>query len=156
MNITEFVICSFQYPITSMVSEGSAKKQILCTWSQNHRIIKVGKDHEDYPVQPSTYPQYCPITTRLRTTPTLSLNTSRDADPTTSLGSLFQCITTPPEKKFFLISNLTLSWHNLRPSPLILLLSPRRRGQPPPHHNLLSGSCREGKVKVPYSSDIFD
>ena len=36
------------------------------------------------------------------------LNTSRDGDSTTSLGSLFQCLTTLPVKKFFLISNLNL------------------------------------------------
>ena len=34
------------------------------------------------------------------------LNTSRDNDPTTSLGSPFQCITTPSKKKVLLISNL--------------------------------------------------
>jgi len=43
------------------------------------------------------------------------LNTSRDGDSTTSLGSLFQCLTTLSVKKFFLISNLNLPWHSLRP-----------------------------------------
>ena len=38
------------------------------------------------------------------------LNTSRDDDYTTSLGRLFQCLTTLSEKKFFLISNLSLPW----------------------------------------------
>ena len=37
---------------------------------------------------------------------TCFLNTSRDGDSTTSLDSLFQCPTTLPAKKFFLISNL--------------------------------------------------
>jgi len=55
------------------------------------------------------------------------LITSRDGDSTTSLGSLFQCFTTLSVKKFFLISNLNLPWHNLRPFPLIL--SPVRRDQ---------------------------
>ena len=32
------------------------------------------------------------------------------------------CLTTLPEKKFFLLSNLSLLWHNLKPLPLILLL----------------------------------
>ena len=49
------------------------------------------------------------------------LNTFRDSDLTTSLGSLFQCITTLLEK-FFLISNLNFPWHNLKPFPLILSL----------------------------------
>lgn len=42
----------------------------------------------------------------LSTTSTLSLNTSRGSDSTTSPGSLFQCITTLPEMKISLISNL--------------------------------------------------
>jgi len=45
-------------------------------------------------------------------TSTRFLNTYRDNHSTTSLGSLFQWITTLPEKKSFLISNLNLSWGN--------------------------------------------
>jgi len=56
----------------------------------------------------------------LSTTPKGFINTSRDGDSTTSLGSLFQCLTTLSVKKFFLISNLSLPWWNLRPFPLIL------------------------------------
>lgn len=37
----------------------------------------------------------------------LFLKTSKDGDPTTSLGSWFQCITILSESIFFLISNLT-------------------------------------------------
>ena len=55
-------------------------------------------------------------------TSTRFLNTPRDGDSTTSLGSLFQCLTTLSVKKFFLISSLNLPWCNLRPLPLILLL----------------------------------
>ena len=54
----------------------------------------------------------------LSITSTLSLNTFRDSDPTTSLGSLFQCSTNPSEKECFLISNLNLPWCNLKPLPL--------------------------------------
>ncbi|KAK4828611.1 hypothetical protein QYF61_000063 [Mycteria americana] len=50
------------------------------------------------------------------------LNTSRDGDSTTSLGSLFQCLITPSVKKNFLISSLNLPWCNLRPFPLVLSL----------------------------------
>ena len=53
---------------------------------------------------------------------TLLLNTSRDGDSTTSLGSPFQCPTTHPGKKYFLISSLNLPWCNLRPLPLVLSL----------------------------------
>ena len=45
-------------------------------------------------------------------------------------------LTTPFEKKIFLLSNLNLPQYNLRPFPLILSLLPGSRGQPPPHHNL--------------------
>ena len=55
----------------------------------------------------------------LSTTSTHRLNTSRDGDSTTSLGSLFQCLTTLLVK-FFLLSNLNLPWCNLRPFPLVL------------------------------------
>ncbi|KAK4817221.1 hypothetical protein QYF61_003745 [Mycteria americana] len=44
----------------------------------------------------------------------------RDGDSATSLGSLFQCLTTLSVKKNFLISNPNLPWHNLRPFPLVL------------------------------------
>ncbi|KAK4810608.1 hypothetical protein QYF61_007345 [Mycteria americana] len=47
---------------------------------------------------------------------------TRDGDSTTSLGSLFQCLTTLSVKKFSLISNLNLPWHNLRLFPLVLSL----------------------------------
>ena len=48
------------------------------------------------------------------------LSTCRDGDPTTSLGSLCHCLTALLEKKFLLISNLTIPQCNLRPSALIL------------------------------------
>lgn len=38
------------------------------------------------------------------------------------MGSLFQLLTIPWEKKSFLIPNLNLPWWDLRPFPLILLL----------------------------------
>jgi len=46
----------------------------------------------------------CPKVPRLH----VFLKTSGDGDFTTSLGSLFQCLTTLSVKKFFLISNLNL------------------------------------------------
>jgi len=50
--------------------------------------------------------------------------------PTTALGSLLQCLATLSVKKFFLISNLNLSWCNLRPSKFLESLgeSPRVAG----------------------------
>ena len=47
--------------------------------------------------------------TRLpRATSSLALNASRDGASTTSLGNLFQCVTTLWVKNFLLISNLNL------------------------------------------------
>jgi len=60
----------------------------------------------------------CTLTISLSATSPLFLNTST----TTSLGSLCQCLTTLSEKICFLISNLNLPLHNLRPLPLILLM----------------------------------
>ncbi|KAK4826124.1 LOW QUALITY PROTEIN: hypothetical protein QYF61_005276 [Mycteria americana] len=67
------------------------------------------------------------------------LNTSRDGDSTTSLGSLFQCLITLSVKKNFLISSLNLPWRNLRPFPLVLsLVTWEKRPTPtslqPPFH----------------------
>ena len=56
-----------------------------------------------------------PNTAKSTTKPCLSaackclLNTSKDGDSTTSLGSLFQCLTTLSVKKFLLIPNLNYS-----------------------------------------------
>jgi len=77
----------------------------------------------------------------LSTTSKRFLNTSRDGDSTTSLGSLFQCLTTLSVKKCFLMSNLNLPWCNLRPFPLVL--SPVRRDQPLSLSKLLSDIGRE-------------
>ena len=50
----------------------------------------------------------------------MSFKYLRDGDSTTSLGSLFQCLTNLLVKKFFLIPNVNLPWGNLRPFPLVL------------------------------------
>jgi len=68
----------------------------------------------------------CSLPTSLSATSTWLLHTSRNS--TTSLGSLCHCLTALSEKKYFLISNLNLPWHNLRPLPLVLSLVPGRRG----------------------------
>ena len=71
------------------------------------------------------------------------LNSSRDDDPTASLDSPFQCLSTLLAKKFLLTSSLHLPWCNSRSVPLGLSSLPRRRGWPLSHHNLPSDSCRE-------------
>jgi len=52
-----------------------------------------------------------------RATSSLALNASRDGASTTSLGNLFQCVTTPWVKNFFLISNLNLPCLSLKLRP---------------------------------------
>ena len=62
--------------------------------------------------------------TRLpRATSFLTLNASRDGASTTSLGNLFQCVTTLCVKNFLLISNLNLHCLSLKTFPLVLSLS---------------------------------
>lgn len=62
----------------------------LFLFKQNNRILTVGKDIKDHPVQPWT--QHHPVYHQTRhpsATSTCLLSTSRDGDVTTSLGSLF-------------------------------------------------------------------
>lgn len=68
-------------------------------------------------------------------TSTCLLNTSRDGDSTTSVGSLFHCSTTILVKNFFLIADLNLSWCSLRPFPLLYHLLHGRRDRHLPHYN---------------------
>lgn len=96
-----------------------------------------------------------PYAIALSVTPALFLNTSRDSNSTTSLGSLFQCLTTFLENKFFLISNLNspgTHWghfpllhccyleekanpHLATPSPLVVVESDKVSPDPPPLQN---------------------
>ena len=62
----------------------------------------------------------CPLSTSLSDTSIRFLNTFRDGDSTASLGGLCHCLTTLSEKKCFLIANLNLPCHSLRPFPLVM------------------------------------
>ena len=57
-----------------------------------------------------------------RTASRCVLNTSREGDSTTSLGSLCQCCITLRVKKFFLMFSWNFLCFNLCPLPLVLLL----------------------------------
>uniref|UniRef100_A0A803VZZ8 WD repeat domain 31 n=1 Tax=Ficedula albicollis TaxID=59894 RepID=A0A803VZZ8_FICAL len=75
-------------------------------------------------------------------------STCRPNPSSTALGSLCQCLTTLLAKKFSPTSNLNLSWHNLRPFPLIAC---SLGAEPDPH--LAAPSC-QGDVesqKIPPS-----
>ena len=83
----------------------------------------------------------CPLTMSLGATFPWS---GTAPDPTTHWAA---CATLS-ENIFFLKSNLNLPLLNLRPSPLVQLLLPGRRGCFPSHYNILSGSCRELPISV--------
>ena len=81
----------------------------------------------------------------LSATSTLFLNISRNGDSTMSLSSLFQYLTTPSGKKFFIISNLNLSCCNLKPLPFILLLVTWEKRRTPTSFQppfIEGGNCR--------------
>jgi len=74
-------------------------------------------------------------------------------DSTTSLSSLFRCLTTHSVKKFFLTSTLNVPWRNLRPLPLLLLLvSWEKRPTPaslqPPFSTACTDSLPESSLRV--------
>ena len=87
-------------------------------------MVWVGRDLSDHLVAtplpgagtPSTRPGYSKHPSNL------ALNTSSDGASTTSLGNLFQCLTTLPVQNFFLTSNLNLPSFSLKPLCLVLLL----------------------------------
>ena len=91
---------------TQLCTALCSPRLLLRKW---HRIIesfRLGKTTKTTKSSPNLPPP-CSLTMSLSAISTLFLNTSRDWDSTTSLGSLCWCITTLSEKKFFLISNLT-------------------------------------------------
>lgn len=61
-----------------------------------------------------------PLTMSLSATSPCLMNTLSGGDSTTSPGSPRQRITTLSEKKCFLIANLNLPCHSLRPFPLVM------------------------------------
>jgi len=79
------------------------------------------------------------------------LNTSRDSDSSTSLGSLFQCITTPSENNFFpnILTEPPFAQVKAITSGPIAVIGEKRLT--PTHHQLLPGSCRE-KWGLPWAS----
>ncbi|KAK4830462.1 hypothetical protein QYF61_011186, partial [Mycteria americana] len=93
--------------------------------SKNHRITESYRLEKTFKIiesnhKPNTAKNHH-YTMSLSTSSKRPLNTSRDGDSTTSLGSLFQCLITLSVKKNFLISSLNLPWRNLRPFPLVLV-----------------------------------
>ena len=76
----------------------------------------------------------------LKVPSSLALNASREGTSTTSLGNLFQCLTTLTVKNFFLISSLNLPSSSLKPLSLVLLLHVLTKS--------LSLQVQEGRYKI--------
>ena len=70
----------------------------------------------------SSAPSPSPQTRLLKAPSSLALNTSREGASTTSLGNLFQFLTTLTVKNFFLISNINLPSFSSKLLPPILSL----------------------------------
>lgn len=91
-----------------------------------------------------------PLNHFLSTTAAHVFNAFRDGDKTTSLSSLFQCLTTL----------VTIFFHDIQTKPPLAQLKATssschlfgKRGRCSPCHNLLSGSCRErqGSPALPF------
>jgi len=67
------------------------------------------------------------------------LNTDGLGASTTSLESLFQCLTNLSVKKCFLMSSLNLLWHSFEPFPRVLSLDHREKTSAPPSPHPLLG-----------------
>lgn len=89
----------------------SREAKVHFSKSQNHRMLSVGRDFK----RSSSPKIHCHSQgyLTLKTLPNLALNPARVGASTASLDNLFQYLTTPTVKNFFLISNLNLSFFNL-------------------------------------------
>ena len=109
-----------------MIAASVALKSLM--WSsiesQNHRMVRVGRDHIGHlvPIPPlwAVTPSNGPGCSKPH--PTWPWTLSRSGASTTSLGNLFQCLTTLRVKTFFLMSNLNLPSFSLNSLPLVLSL----------------------------------
>lgn len=81
--------------------------------SQNRRIILVGKGLQNHRVQPSVYATESCLSATPLTAASTQLTCLQGWGCTTALDSPFLCLITLFMKKFFLRSNLNLSWSNL-------------------------------------------
>jgi len=137
---TDNIQCS-DIPACSVAFKVPSNPVILSSCVKVIELLRLEKISRITQSNPKPSPS-CPLTMTLSATSAQLLTPSRGGESTTSLCSLCQCLTTPSEKNFFLITNLNLPWCNSRPLPLIPLLLPGRRSLPP-RYSLLSGGCRK-------------
>lgn len=71
------------------------------------------------------------------------LNSDKPGALTTSLGNLFQCLTTIVVKKCFQASSLNLPWHSFEPYPQVLSLDTWEKRSAAPSVLPLLRICRE-------------
>jgi len=91
-------VCSYKSPLKRPLVEIGCME--LCAWGII-QITKVRKDHYNHLSNHQPTP-LCPLTVSLCAISPWFLNTSRDVDSTTFLGSPFQCSVTLAVKKFLL------------------------------------------------------
>ena len=76
------------------------------------------------------------------------LNTFRNGDSTTYLGSLCQYFTTLSENKFFLISNLNFLWYNKVITSHSITVTWEERPTPVPFTTSFQGAVERDKVSL--------
>ena len=82
---------------------GHGKRDLHLSSELTHSLMTLHLDHLMWIVKPVEFSPCpsCLLTTSLSATPIWFLNTCRDGDSITSLGSLFQYLVTLSKKKFF-------------------------------------------------------
>ena len=86
----------------------------------SRRMVWAGRDLSDHLVPTSAIGTDASHQTRLFTAPcSLAFNASREGACTTSLGNLFQWLTTLTVKHYFLVSSPNLPSSSLKPFPLV-------------------------------------
>lgn len=89
----------------------------------SYRMVWPGRDIKNHRVPaPAVGKDNFHQTELLRAPFNLALNSSRDGESTAGLDNVCQCLTTPIEKNFLLISNLNLPSFSLDPFPLVLYM----------------------------------
>jgi len=125
----EFIICVFD--ILMFCFQISLKVNLKHIGNHPNRCFDcivnlmawVEKEHNDHRVSTALLCAGSPTTRPGCPEPRPALNVSRDGASTTSLGNLFQCVTTLCVKNFLLISNLDLPCLSFKPFSLDLSLS---------------------------------
>lgn len=129
---------------------------VLCweSWTQNHRVTKLYRLEKTFTIIKSNHQSVTEThhrTMTLRAMPMHVLNTAWDGDPTSALGSPFQCLNTPSVRKLFLMS--LRDNYNL---PKILFMElPKPRWLDPSHITAAMSSGRWKKYSFPYLLSLF-